>query len=604
MGMELEIPDTGGIFPKILGATDPEEVPEVEFSVLKETSNYRSVSENLEDARIEIERYVQKGFAIRKSWQWVESKFSSGTCSKMALIIKEKSDGTRKRRIVIDMRRSMGNARCRVSERITLPRIQDLVSDLRRMMERKNDLKEILERRYGSDDIEGWDETEFVLIDLRDAFCHLAIDPREWKHTITPDEEEHGALLWPAMLFGYKAAPLHMGRLASVIGRLLQSMVSPSEMTSQIYMDDIILALRGTDRHRNHVLAMVLYMLECFGVQIALEKGERGSRVQWIGTILEISDKELTIGIQAKMIEELSAELKSWPSKGMVPLRDLRRVTGKLSWVAGVIPRVKWVVNALYGVMAAVQKDEREGREEERAANRSDPRPKKGLVPYKRLRNAAEWMGKLLQRKDLLLFRHEPFVEKKILYGIVTDASPRGLGGMLIRLRRGAEVFEIVEAFEAPFTEKDAEMLKVPFGEAASQGVVETLAVLRAIHKWATVLQGQPILVRSDSTVAFGVAKKGGSPTPSLNYLAAELSLALEFHRIKRLVDQHLRGTDNKETDWLSRMHDRGDKPVSFEGVKIFALAPCHTCAGLFSLSPPGGAVPGEWSETGSEPMI
>ena len=603
MGMELEIPDTGGVFPKILGATDPEEVPEVEFSTLKETSNYRSVSDNLEDAQIEIDRYVRKGFAIRKPWSWVEAKFSKGTCSKMALIVKEKADGTKKRRIVIDMRRSMGNARCRISERITLPRVQDLVADLRRMIERKNDLKDILLKRYGPDEIDGWDESEFVLIDLRDAFCHFGVDPREWKHTITPDEKEEGALLWPAMLFGYKAAPLHMGRLASAIGRILQSMASPAEMTSQIYMDDIILLLRGTRRHRNHVLAMVLYMLECLGVQIALEKGERGTRVRWIGTTLEIQETELTIGIQNKMVEEITAELQSWSSMGMVPLRDLRKITGKLSWIAGIIPRVKWVVNALYSVMASVQKDELAGLETSRAASRSDQRPKLGLVPYKRLKNAVEWMNQLLKRKDILLYRHEPFIEAKIQYGIVTDASPRGLGGMLIRLRLDGEVFEIVEAFEAPFTEKDASLLKVAFGEASSQGAVETLAVLRALHKWAPVLTSRPILVRSDSTVALGVAKKGGSPTPTLNYLAAELSLALESFRIKRVVVQHLRGTDNKETDWLSRMHDRGEKPKTLEGVKIFRLTPCHTCSGLYALSPPGGVNPGEWSEASAEPV-
>jgi hypothetical protein len=29
-----------------------------------------------------------------------------------------------------------------------------------------------------------------------------------------------------------------------------------------------------------------------------------------------------------------------------------------------------------------------------------------------------------MQRKDILLFSSEPFVEKKIQYGLVTDASP------------------------------------------------------------------------------------------------------------------------------------------------------------------------------------
>ena len=62
MGMELEIPDSGGIFPKIMGVKEPEEIPEVEFAVLKETSNYKSVSDNLEDARIEIKRYLDKGY--------------------------------------------------------------------------------------------------------------------------------------------------------------------------------------------------------------------------------------------------------------------------------------------------------------------------------------------------------------------------------------------------------------------------------------------------------------------------------------------------------------------------------------------------------------
>ena len=260
-------------------------------------------------------------------------------------------------------------------------------------------------------------------------------------------------------------------------------------------------------------------------MQIALEKGERGAMVKWIGTTLEIQNTELAIGVQSRMIDELTEELNSWPWKGMVPLRDLRRITGKLSWMAGILPRIKWVVNAMYSVMSAVQKDELEGLEDKRASQRADPRPKKGLVPYKRLRNAVEWMCKLLQRKDLLLYRHEPFVEPKIQYGVVTDASPKGLGGMLIRLRLEGESFEIVEAFEAPFTEQDANLLKVPYGEAASQGVVETLAVLRAFHKWAPVLSGRAVLIRSDSTVALGVASKGGSPTPSLNYLAAEQTI-------------------------------------------------------------------------------
>ena len=280
----------------------------------------------------------------------------------------------------------------------------------------------------------------------------------------------------------------------------------------------------------------------------------------------------------------------------MVPLRDVRRIRGKLSWIAGVVPRAKWVVNALYSTMASVQKDEAEGLEDKRAALREDTRPKKGLIPFKRLKNPIDWLLKLLQRKDILLFRADPFVEKKIQYGLVTDASPWGLGGMLIRVTMDGRSFEIVEAFEAEFKPEDAKLLNVTHGEASSQGVVETLAVLRGLYKWAAIFKSRPILLRSDSTVALGVTRKTGSASPQLNYLAAEISLMLELHRVQKVVVQHLRGADNKETDWLSRMHDRGEKPRSLEGVKIFRLAPCHTCKELFSLSPPGADSPGGWA--------
>ena len=353
------------------------------------------------------------------------------------------------------------------------------------------------------------------------------------------------------------------------------------------------------------MLAMVLYTLKIFGVQIALEKGERGQRVRWIGTTLELQQDGLMIGIQEKLLEEIETEVLQWPSKGMIPTKELQRITGKLSWISGVVPRVKWVVNAFYSTMAAVQRDQEEGLEEAHAQHRADTRPKRGLIPFRRLRNPVEWLSKLLQRKDLLLYRNEPYQEKEIQYGLVTDASPKGLGGMLIRIDLEGNRFEIVEAFEAQFTEEDAKLLKVEFGEASSQAVVETLAVLRGLHKWASVFKNRPILLRSDSTVALGVTRKTGSPTPTLNYLAAEISLALEFNRIQKVVVQHLRGADNVETDWLSRMHDRGEKPRSLDKVKLFRLAPCHTCRGLFSLAPPGGDSPGEWqAEESAEHFI
>ena len=89
--------------------------------------------------------------------------------------------------------------------------------------------------------------------------------------------------MWVAMLFGFKAAPLLMGRLSAALGRLLQSMVQPNELVMQIYIDDLLIAMRGRPEERCKLLSMFLYTMRALGIMISLEKG-RGTRVTWIGT--------------------------------------------------------------------------------------------------------------------------------------------------------------------------------------------------------------------------------------------------------------------------------------------------------------------------------
>ena len=437
-------------------------------------------------------------------------------------------------------------------------------------------------------------------IDFRDAFCHFANDRREWKHCITPDEKDAQALMWVAMTFGYKGAPLIMARLSSAVGRLIQSLLRPFEGKCQIYMDDLLIILRGPKFHRDLLISMILHVLEIFGVQVAHEKGERGTRVSWIGTTLEIKDlKTLVIGIQEKMIQELQNTMAEWPSKGMLPVKELRKVTGKLSWVAGILPRLKWIVNIFYGTLAAVEREEREGTEASRAGNRGDTRPKVGLVAFKRISMAVEWVMKLLSNFEAKLILERPLTEQPIQLGIVTDASPLGLGGMLIRLQADSERFEILEAFEIRFLKEDAALLNVEHGAPSSQAVVETLAILRAVIKWATAIKGKPILVRSDSTAALGVTAKLGGNVATLNFLAAELALRLEMLDIEKVIVQHLRGRDNKETDWLSRVHDRGEMPDSLRNAKLMRLGPIFRDPNFFRLRPPGAKGGGSmWSQT------
>ena len=196
MGMEVKIPPSN-VFPAVVEGGECTDEPAEEFEQLKWTRNYSSVREQQGEANIEIQRYIERGYAVRKTWKWIEETLGpAGTVSKMALILKEKEDGSVKRRIILDMRRSQGNLRAQVDERIVLPRIQDVVGSLRELWETKHQQSE-----YGANDKE--DYFEFYMIDLADAFTHFGIRKEELKHCITPSElEDDTAILWRAMLFG------------------------------------------------------------------------------------------------------------------------------------------------------------------------------------------------------------------------------------------------------------------------------------------------------------------------------------------------------------------------------------------------------------------
>lgn len=248
------------------------------------------------------------------------------------------------------MKRSHGNARARVSERIVLPRVQDVLEMLKRLWATKATRGDV-----GANDQR--DNFEFFLIDLADAFCHFGVRKEELRHCISADEEERDALVWRAMLFGYKAAPLLMGRLSAAVGRLLASVCDPQLTALQVYIDDLIIVSLGCRPWRETRFGGLLYTAAAFGVQVSLKKGERGRLVKWIGCTFELpevspNEEEMVAVITSQqMVEQTRQTLKQWVGKGMAPVRELQTLTGRMSWLAGFLPRVKWTVNVLYAVL-------------------------------------------------------------------------------------------------------------------------------------------------------------------------------------------------------------------------------------------------------------
>lgn len=282
-------------------------------------------------------------------------------------------------------------------------------------------------------------------------------------------------MVWVAMLFGFKAAPLLMGRLSAALGRLLQSMVQPNELVMQIYIDDLLIAMRGRPEERCKLLSMFLYTMRALGIMISLEKG-RGTRVTWIGTqfVFETRKPEngrrITVGLPFKMCKEVYDTLVEWTGKGMIALKELRAITGRLhrGWQAS---SPGWTTSVFYAVITDAMHDIETGQELKRAKGRDgDQRPKVGLVAVKRLGAALNWLIAMLDTNGFKLQARIMWLkEKPAEWGIISDASPMGLGAILWKKDAETGRIQIIEAYEAPFTPEEAQWLKVDHGQLSWQ---------------------------------------------------------------------------------------------------------------------------------------
>ena len=181
LGMNDSIQVSNNIFPPARGKdAHDDQLPEIEAQV--DVANYKSFLEQPEEADTEVKRLVEAGFAMVVTKEEARERFGRGTVSRLALIVKDKPDGTRKRRVIVDMLRSGGNARATCPERIILPRIAD-VTEMAKDMFRRSQIK-IMQGKRKREDVQV--EAELVSFDLQDAFCHFGISQGELRNSLAP----------------------------------------------------------------------------------------------------------------------------------------------------------------------------------------------------------------------------------------------------------------------------------------------------------------------------------------------------------------------------------------------------------------------------------
>jgi hypothetical protein len=133
LGIDREIPCCG-VFPLVESEDTSNAIEDTEQLIDTSLDNYASMKVDEQDAAIEVERVVARKFASRLKKADVKKRFRKGHNSRMAVIVKVKDDGSKKRRLIVDLKRSLANAAARVPERVVLPRLGDAVWMILHMM--------------------------------------------------------------------------------------------------------------------------------------------------------------------------------------------------------------------------------------------------------------------------------------------------------------------------------------------------------------------------------------------------------------------------------------------------------------------------------------
>ena len=405
---------------------------------------YKSVEDVAELSGAEVDRLVEKGYAVKyESWQEVLDAFGGVLVSKLACIVKQREDGTLKVRNVLDLRRSGYNEVVRLQERVVLPRLQDLIDDVRDLKRASNDG----ELCYG------------VIADFEDAFHTLPVDPSEWRYLVARHPEK-GFIGYRTVLCGGSGCPLLWGRAAAFLGRSGQGMFEEWELRTQIYVDDPATIVRGSLAVAQRMAALLLWWWLSLGLQVSWKKGVFGLVFRWIGVLVNLASLDsVVVSIPRTFAEAVLSLIADILRKKSVPIEVIQKLAGKAGWAAGVAPVLWSQIAPLWAACADAAKIMVEPR--------GVGKVRSSKVGVCRILPSLLWLQALFSSAGGELVRRVPVAEGRgpVRVRFYVDASPWGGGAFL-------SVDGVpLEYWHDAWTEEDCKKFGVDIGSCKGQAV-------------------------------------------------------------------------------------------------------------------------------------
>ena len=323
-----------GVFPKSSNpGRDLEELHAATFRPYDQVANYSSVEDNRGITREELRRDVDNGFAGFYSAAEAEHKYGPLVVSELALQLKRRADGSIKRRLLNDLKRSRLNEFSSYEERVVLPRREDLFNDL-------VELAEVC-------DFDAGEDVEILVLDFVDAYKIVPTHPdeRSGLAALVPASDDEGEqpiaatevrrsldeielMVYYCLVMGGKACALIWCRLAAWIGRSTQSLFNEAEARLELYMDDPALAARGTPRQRADLFTVAILYWLALGIPLSWKKGGRGRYMDWIGASYRVDRTAVCLTCPAEKARDIARQCAAQLRQTNVPMRSVRTLAG------------------------------------------------------------------------------------------------------------------------------------------------------------------------------------------------------------------------------------------------------------------------------------
>lgn len=151
--------------------------------------------------------------------------------------------------------------------------------------------------------------------------------------------------------------------IVSLIGRVAQSVYVvkleddkySEDGRLQIYVDDPLLAVRGTRKRRRLLAARFIAVMIILGIRLAFDKAQFGKNVGWIGVNLAVLRLAVEAAVPLDKLQAILQMIDSMENSNVITIRDLRSLAGKVSNIATVLYMWRPFLSQLWAALSTVQ---------------------------------------------------------------------------------------------------------------------------------------------------------------------------------------------------------------------------------------------------------